>query len=380
LLKAPVELVVKFTLPTGVETVPGELSLTVAVHAWSTPKPVEAQLTTVLVARWPTEIVEAPVLTEWAASPLYDPVIIWFPAALGVYETLQLATPEEITVTVQLWAENVPDESETKVRLPVGVTRAPFEESVIVTVQLDAWFTTTGLTHATAVEVVRGLTITLAELLVLVGWAESPPYAPVTVALPVDEGVKVTEQVPADSVHVDELKDPFGPDSVNVTFPVGLMGVPGEVSVTVTVQEEAWFTTTGLEQRRAVEDDRAFTVILAAGLVLPLWDGLPPYAPVTRAVPVTDGVKVTEQLPEDSVQLVELNAPATPVSSNVRVPVGVVGFVEVSVTVAVQVEAWFTIREFGEQSTIVEDECCPIITWTKMRWISWPAVALIVML
>jgi len=63
-LKVPVELVVKPTLPAGLATVPGELSLTVAVQAWSTPIPVGAQLTVVLVARWPTEIVEVPVLEE----------------------------------------------------------------------------------------------------------------------------------------------------------------------------------------------------------------------------------------------------------------------------------------------------------------------------
>jgi len=63
-LKVPVELVVKLTLPTGLVTVPGELSLTVAVQVWSTPIPVGAQLTAVLVERWPTEIVEAPLLEE----------------------------------------------------------------------------------------------------------------------------------------------------------------------------------------------------------------------------------------------------------------------------------------------------------------------------
>jgi hypothetical protein len=43
-LKVPVELVVKLTSPTGVTTVPGELSETVAVQACWADVPVEAQL------------------------------------------------------------------------------------------------------------------------------------------------------------------------------------------------------------------------------------------------------------------------------------------------------------------------------------------------
>ena len=85
-----------------------------------------------------------------------------------MYDTLQLATPDETTATVQLAAENVPGESETKVTLPVGVLVAPFEESVIVAVQLEAWFTTTGLEQTVEVEVARKLTMTLAVPLLLV--------------------------------------------------------------------------------------------------------------------------------------------------------------------------------------------------------------------
>jgi hypothetical protein len=88
--------------------------------------------------------------------------------APGVYETLQLATPEESAERVQLPAENVPGESETKVTLPVGIVVAPPDESVIVAVQLEAWFTTTGLEQTIAVEVARKLTVTPVVLLVLV--------------------------------------------------------------------------------------------------------------------------------------------------------------------------------------------------------------------
>ena len=92
--------------------------------------------------------------------------------------------------------------------------------------------------------------------------------------------------------------------------------VPGEVSDTVAVQYEAWFATTGLEQTRAVEVVRGFTVILAAALVLPPWDESPPYVPVTSAFPVAAGVNATEQLPDDRIQVIELNEPAGPVSAN----------------------------------------------------------------
>jgi hypothetical protein len=73
----------------------------------------------------------------------------------------------ETGATVQLVAEKDPVEAETKVRLPVGVTFAPTEESVTVAVQLEAWLTTTGLVQTTPVEVVRGFTVMLAPALML---------------------------------------------------------------------------------------------------------------------------------------------------------------------------------------------------------------------
>ena len=80
--------------------------------------------------------------------------------------------------------------------------------------------------------------------------------------------------------------------------------------------------------------------MLTVGLVLPLWDESPPYTPVTSAFHVAMGMNVTEQLPDDRVQVVELNEPAGPFSTNVTVPVGVtVEPADVSLTVAVQVEA-----------------------------------------
>ena len=193
-------------------------------------------------------------------------------------------------------------------------------------------------------------------------------YALVIVAMPVAIAVKVTEHLPETRVQVAELKDPASPVSVKLTRPVGVIDVPGDVSDTVAVHEEAWFTTTGLEQFKVVEVVRGFTVIIATALVLPPWDESPPYVPATNAFPTAVGVNVTEQLPEDKEQEDELNEPAGPVSANVTVPVGMIGeTVEVSLTVAVQVEAWFTITEEGKQLTTVADVCWPTKTWTTSR-------------
>jgi hypothetical protein len=152
--------------------------------------------------------------------------------------------------------------------------------------------------------------------------------------------VKVTEQLPETRVQVVELNDPVGPVSVKVTVPVGVVTIPAEVSDTVAVHEEATPTTTGLVQTTTVDVVRGLTVTLAAALVLPLWIESPPYAPVIRAVPVAVAVKVTEQLPDTSVHVVELKEPVGPVSVKVTVPVGVVTVpVDVSLTVAVHDEA-----------------------------------------
>jgi hypothetical protein len=81
---------------------------------------------------------------------------------------------------------------------------------------------------------------------------------------------------------------------------------------------------------------------------------------VIKAVPVAVAVKVTEQLPDTREHVVELKELAGPVSANVTVPVGLIGeIVEVSFTIAVQVEAWFTITELDEQLTTVADVCWP---------------------
>jgi hypothetical protein len=58
--------------------------------------------------------------------------------------------------------------------VPVGVRKVPAAEvSVTVTVHVEAWLITTGVVQLTVVEVVRGLTTTLAVPL-LPPWVESP--------------------------------------------------------------------------------------------------------------------------------------------------------------------------------------------------------------
>jgi len=86
--------------------------------------------------------------------------------------------------------------------------------------------------------------------------------------VPVAVAVKVTEQLPETNAQVVELNEPAGPVSVKVTVPVGVMIVPGEVSLTVAVQEDAWPITTGLVQTTAVEVLRLFTVTLAAAALV----------------------------------------------------------------------------------------------------------------
>jgi hypothetical protein len=88
-------------------------------------------------------------------------------------------------------------------------------------------------------------------------------------------------------------------------------------------------------------------------------------------VPDDDGVNVTPQLAVEDVadrklQLVELKLPETPlVNVNPTEPVGTVAPTEdVSDTVAVHVEGWFTTTGV-EQETLVAVECCPGVRTMK---------------
>jgi len=83
--------------------------------------------------------------------------------------------------------------------------------------------------------------------------------------------VKVEVHV-ADAVvpaRVQVVNEPVTPVSLRATVPVGVMKVPAEVSVTVTVQVEPWFTTTGVVQVTAVVVARLLTTTLAVPLLGP---------------------------------------------------------------------------------------------------------------
>jgi len=90
-------------------------------------------------------------------------------------------------------------------------------------------------------------------------------------AVPAVVAVKVTEQLPETRAHVVELNEPVTPTWLKVTVPVGVVTVPGDVSVTVAVHVVGAPTATlEGEHETAVVVERRLTVTLAAALVLVL--------------------------------------------------------------------------------------------------------------
>ena len=86
--------------------------------------------------------------------------------------------------------------------------------------------------------------------------------------MPDVDAVKVELQV-ADAVvpaRVHVVNVPITPVWDSATVPVGVMNVPAEVSVTVTVHVEAWLATTGVVQLTVV----AVALRLTTMLVVPL--------------------------------------------------------------------------------------------------------------
>jgi hypothetical protein len=77
--------------------------------------------------------------------------------------------------------------------------------------------------------------------------------------------VQVAEAVVPAKVHV--VKDPVTPVSERVTVPVGVLLVPAETSVTVTVHVEPWLITTGVVHETVVVVTRGFTTTLAVALL-----------------------------------------------------------------------------------------------------------------
>ena len=76
--------------------------------------------------------------------------------------------------------------------------------------------------------------------------------------------MKVEEQVAVAPVpvRVHAVNVPVTPVSAIVTVPDGVIAVPGDVSVTVTLQAEPWLITTGEAHVSAVVVVRLFTTIL----------------------------------------------------------------------------------------------------------------------
>jgi len=82
--------------------------------------------------------------------------------------------------------------------------------------------------------------------------------------------VNVEVQV-ADAVvpaRVQVVKDPVTPVWLRATVPVGVMNVPAEVSVTVTLQVEPWLITTGVVQETVVVVVLLFTTMLVVPLLI----------------------------------------------------------------------------------------------------------------
>ena len=91
--------------------------------------------------------------------------------------------------------------------------------------------------------------------------------------LAVPEVVAVNVEVHvADAVvpaRVQVVKEPVTPVSLRATVPVGVMNVPAETSVTVTVHVEPWFATTGVVQVMDVVVARGPTTTLVVPLLGP---------------------------------------------------------------------------------------------------------------
>lgn len=162
------EVLVKLTVPVGVDAVPTSVSETVAVQFAVPPVVIVlgVQLTVVVVARRFTISVKLPVLPLWFASPLYVADTDSVPAVVGV-----MTTEHEADVPVPASVQTPPG---VKVTVPVGVDAVPTSVSVTVALHVVGWPTTTvaGL-HETDVVVARLLTVT--EVLpLLVAWVASP--------------------------------------------------------------------------------------------------------------------------------------------------------------------------------------------------------------
>jgi len=89
------------------------------------------------------------------------------PAVEAVNMLVHVAVPA-VVPAAKVHVVNVPVTPLTvNVTDPVGVLTGAGETSVTVALQFDPWLTNTGLVHVTVVVVARGLTVTVAAVVVL---------------------------------------------------------------------------------------------------------------------------------------------------------------------------------------------------------------------
>ncbi len=250
----------------------------------------------------------------------------------------------------------VPADS-VKVTVLVGVfAGVVVSETVAVQVEVAPIAILFGL-QRTAVEVLSLFTVIVFDVPAgLALWFASPPYVPLTVAVPAPTPVKVTVQVPdAPRVQLAPTVPTAVLDDVKLTEPVAILEAV-VVSVTVAVQVEVppIAIDTGVHET-AVEVLSLFTVIVFEAVgPLPLWFASPPYVPLTVAVPAPTPVKVTVQVPDaPRVQLAPTVPTATLDDVKLTEPVAILEAVVVSVTVAVQVDVPPMLIEAGEHDTAV---------------------------
>lgn len=156
-----------------------------------------------------------------------------------------------------------------KPTLPVGEEAPDVAVLATVTVQVESSPTMIGPVQTRLVDVgcAPGVMVVVPWLPLWVVSAEEGPYTAVTVTEPDDLGVKVTAQLPDNRLQLAVELVTAPPDAVKSTVPTGGIAGPGDVSDTVTVHVDVWFTFTGV-QLTPVEVALRVTLTVAAGLVL----------------------------------------------------------------------------------------------------------------
>ncbi len=148
--------------PVGVRNVPAvEVSVTVTLHVepWLITTGV-VQLTVVVVVLGFTSMLAVPLLPVWLASPVKLAITAAVPDVEAVKVEVQVAdavVPDKVHVVK---APVTP--VSLRVTVPDGVMKVPGEESATVTLQVEPWFTTTGVVQLTVVVVARRFTTMLA--------------------------------------------------------------------------------------------------------------------------------------------------------------------------------------------------------------------------